>query len=87
MATRSQAVTQTPIELVAAQSLVAGSAYILQNVGDVTVNFLEADSAPASADVGFKLLPSEFFRLDVGATKVWVWTDGFHDSNLAIGDV
>ena len=75
MATLSQALTATPVDLVAELSLVDGTAYLLQVTGRRSMRLAEAASAPSDRAASHEILPGDTWTVEASATPLWCWCD------------
>ena len=89
MATQSLAIAAgaAPADVGAAASvtLVTGTAYILQVIGNSTVNLVKATTAPTVNDYSHKVRPLHTWKFSVSATeKLYVWCKHGNSSGIVI---
>lgn len=84
MATRLQAVTAAPVDLVDELSLVDGTEYLLQVVGDRAARLAEAAAAPSDRGASHLVLPGRTWTLEAAATPIWCWCDAPRPSTAVV---
>ena len=73
MATRYQAVTDAPVDVVAGLALADGAEYLLQVVGRRPVRLAEGAAAPADRSHSHEVLPGQTWTVEASATPLWAW--------------
>ena len=80
--------TQTPVDVVSALGLEAGTTYSGQNVSNTSTLFVrEVATVPDITDRAFRIEAGSSFRIRPdGRLSIWIWTDESAGCPVILGD-